>query len=322
MRTERELLHATKAFAQEDRWRSWWHLASTALVLAGLLALTCLDMSWMLRLPCSLLAGLVMVRLFVIYHDHVHGAILHDSWLARGIFNLYGMLTLTPRTGWKDSHDYHHHHNGQYFGTNLGTFPLMSTEEYAKASRWKRFEYRAVRHPLTILFGYFTIFLYSMCIKDVMAGPRRHFDAVAALVIQAVLVVGLAVFAPSALLFTYLIPVMLGGALGSYLFYAQHNFPGARYCDQPGWNYVSAALHSSSYLKLNPVMRWFTANIGYHHVHHLNSRIPFYRLPEAMAAIEELQTPVTTSLHPLAIYRCLRLKLWDPDRQRMVAIGE
>jgi hypothetical protein len=106
------------------------------------------------------------------------------------------------------------------------------------------------------------------------------------------------------------------------LFYAQHNFPGARFPNRAGWDYVAAALDSSSYLRMNPVMHWLTGNIGYHHVHHLNARIPFYRLPEAMAGIEELQSPGTTSLHPCDIYRCLRLKLWDPERERLVSFQE
>jgi omega-6 fatty acid desaturase (delta-12 desaturase) len=70
------------------------------------------------------------------------------------------------------------------------------------------------------------------------------------------------------------------------------------------------------------LLHWFTANIGYHHVHHLNARIPFYRLPEAMAGIEELQSAGTTSLYPLDIYRCLRLKLWNPERNRLVTFRE
>ncbi len=65
-------------------------------------------------------------------------------------------------------------------------------------------------------------------------------------------------------------------------------------------------------------MAWFTANIGYHHIHHLNARIPFYRLPEVMREMPELQQPGTTSFHPLEILRCLRLKVWDADAQRMV----
>jgi omega-6 fatty acid desaturase (delta-12 desaturase) len=270
----------------------------------------------------SVLTGLMIVRMFGIYHDYLHGAILRRAWLADVIFTAYGLLMLTPPSIWKRSHDHHHHHNGQYFGASTGTFPLMTTAEYAQANGWQRVQYVVVRHPLAMLLGYFTIFLYSMCLYNVLTKPRQHLDAAAALLLQAGIITSLTIFAPGALVFTWLVPVILAAALGSYLFYAQHNFPSVQFRDRARWDYVAAALQSSSYLCLNPLLHWFTANIGYHHVHHLNARIPFYRLPEAMAGIEELQSASTTSLYPLDIYRCLRLKLWDPERNRLVTFRE
>ena len=322
MRTGPELIRATRPFAQEQRLRSWWHFGSTLAVLGGLLGVTCLDLPWPLRLAFSMLAGLVLVRMFVIYHDYLHGAILRGSWLADLTFRTFGVLFLAPPSIWKQSHDHHHHHNGQYFAENMGGVWLMTTDEYAKASRWKRLGYAAVRHPLIILLGYITIFVYGLCLHQVMTRPWRHLDSGVALLLHAALITGLAGDAPAALVFTFLAPILLAAGLGAYLFYAQHNYPGARFPRPADWDYTDAALHSSSYLRMNPVMRWFTANIGYHHVHHLNARIPFYRLPEAMAAIAELQSPGTTSLHPFDVYRCLRLKLWDPERNCLVAFHE
>lgn len=110
--------------------------------------------------------------------------------------------------------------------------------------------------------------------------------------------------------------------LGAYLFFAQHNFPTVNYRINKDWNYADAALESSSYMKMNRFWRWVTANIGYHHVHHLNSRIPFYRLPEAMAAIPELQNAKITTLNPSDIISCLRLKVWDPEQNKMIGMSE
>ena len=110
--------------------------------------------------------------------------------------------------------------------------------------------------------------------------------------------------------------------LGAYLFYAQHNFPNAQFKNNTEWNYARAALESSSYMVMNPFWRWVTANIGYHHIHHLNSRIPFYRLPEAMKAIPELQSARVTTLNPSDIVACLRLKVWDPEENRMIGFKE
>ncbi len=122
------------------------------------------------------------------------------------------------------------------------------------------------------------------------------------------------------LLLTQTIPHLIASAIGTYLFYAQHNFPGVSFSDKAGWTYEKAAMESSSFMKTNPIMTWFTANIGYHHIHHLNSRIPFYRLPEALREMPELQTASMTSLHPMDIYRCLRLKVWDVEAQRMIGL--
>mgnify|MGYP000588424242 CR=1 FL=1 len=121
-----------------------------------------------------------------------------------------------------------------------------------------------------------------------------------------------------ALLLGFLYPLNVAFVTGAYLFYAQHNFEGVRLRGRHEWEFTHAALEASSYMPMGPVMRWFTANIGYHHVHHLNSRIPFYRLPEAMSALPELQHPGITRLRPQNIAACLRLKLWDADAQQMV----
>lgn len=318
MRHGTELIKATKPFVREDRRRSWWCLWSTLAILIGLLGATCLPVHWLVRVPCSVLGGLVLVRMFVIYHDYQHGTILRGSRVAHVIMWAYGLFSLNPPSIWNRSHNHHHKHNSKMLDANIGSFPLMTTDDYAKAPWLARFKYRVARHPLTILLGYFTIFFYEMCLRNLLTRPREHFDAAIALVLHLGLVAAIAIFAPGVLVWTFLLPLTLAGAVGAYLFYAQHNFPDVQIKPADDWDYVFAALHSSSYVTMNPLMHWFTGNIGYHHVHHLNSRIPFYRLPEAMAAMPELQSPGTTSLSPRNIYRCFRLKLWAPEKNRMV----
>ena len=117
------------------------------------------------------------------------------------------------------------------------------------------------------------------------------------------------------------IPIMIASAMGAYLFYAQHNFPTARLKPNSEWSHVDAALNASSYIAMSPLMHWFTGNIGYHHVHHLNAQIPFYRLPEAMASLEELQEPGITTLKFGDVLACLRLKLWSPEQNRFVTFA-
>lgn len=318
MRTHKELLIATRAFAREDRALSWWHVLSTLAVAGLLLAVICSEWSLFLRVPASITLGLVIVRLFVLYHDHQHGAILADSRVADWLMRGFGLLILSPSSGWTRSHDHHHTHNSKLSGPNVGSFPLMTVEEYRGASRLERIGYAIERHPLSILFGYATVFFYGMCVRPLIANPRRHMDGGVAIVLHASLLVWLGLQEPDDLWLAALVPCSVASCLGAYLFYAQHNFPQASIQPVTEWNYVRAALDSSSYIPMGPVMRWLTANIGYHHVHHLNSHIPFYRLPEAMAALPELQSPRMVTLHPRDVAECLKLRLWDPAAGRLV----
>lgn len=322
MRDAKQLFLATKKFAAENVWLSWWHVCSTLVIFTGLLTVVCLDLPLVLRVPASVLAGFVTTRLFVLYHDHQHHSILSGSRLAAVFFYAFGMLSMNPPSIWNRSHNHHHKNNSKTFGASIGSYPLMTTDAYQEATRGERFLYALSRHSVTIALGYLTIFFYGMCLRSLLTNPRRHLDAAFALALHLGLIVVLAVVAWDIMLLGVIVPSTIASALGAYLFYAQHNFPEVKIRDREEWNYLYAALHSSSYMKMNPLMQWFSANIGYHHVHHLNAHIPFYRLPETMAAIEELQSPPTISLHPLDIHRCLRLKLWDVKRGRLVTFRE
>lgn len=318
MRSGVELVKAANEFAQEQRGRSWLNLLSTLAALAALYAGLAFAPHWLFCVPLSLVAGLTLVRMFIIYHDYQHGTILKGSPAAAAVMWSFGLLMLTPPSIWNRSHNHHHKHNAKMLGADIGSYPMMTTAAYAKASRAERFKYGLARHPLTILCGYLTVFLFGMCIRPFFADPKDHWDCALAVLLHVALLVLLALFAPTLLLWGLLVPMFVGSAMGAYLFYAQHNFPAVKLLSREQWSHAAAALHSSSYMPMSPLMRWFTGNIGYHHVHHLNARIPFYRLPEAMAALEELQSPGMTSLAPADIRQCLRLKLWSPEEGRMV----
>ena len=165
------------------------------------------------------------------------------------------------------------------------------------------------------------VFVLGMCIYPFLNNPRKHYDCLIALLLH--ITIGVLLYVThgwQAVLLTQTLPHLITYAIGSYLFYAQHNFPTVSFNDNAGWTYEKAALDSSSYLRTSRLMAWFTANIGYHHIHHLNARIPFYRLPEVLREMPELQTAKTTSFHPAEVIRCLRLKVWDTDAQRMVGL--
>ncbi len=321
MRTGKELILATRPYAADFTAKSWWHVCSTSLLLAAALAGTVWNIHPVARLMCSCLAGLLFLRFFVIYHDQQHGAILPHSKLAGAVMRVLGLFILSPSSVWQSSHNHHHNHNSKLRGSHIGSFPIMTRAQYLKSSKAERFKYLFMRHPLTILFGYIFIFLYGMCLYPCINNPREHADCLLAFVLH--IAIGVAIvflLGWTGLILTILVPLFIACAIGSYLFYAQHNFPEVSFSDNAGWTYEKAAVESSSFMKMGPLMRWFTANIGYHHIHHLNARIPFYRLPEATSAIPELQAPKTTSLHPIEVYRCLRLKVWDVEAQQMTRL--
>ena len=198
----------------------------------------------------------------------------------------------------------------------------MTLQRFSEAERSERFFYLAVRHPLNMFFAYITMFIYGMCIQSFLSSPRRHWDSLVTLLVHVAIAVFLFIhFGWLTWFLVFFLPFFLSHMLGAYLFYAQHNFPEVKFKGNVEWDYTQAALESSSFMKMNPVLNWITANIGYHHIHHLNSRIPFYRLPEAMRAIPELQQAKVTTLKISDVIACLRLKVWDPGQNKMISLS-
>ena len=321
MRTGKDLILASKPFTRENKTKSWLYTLSTLFFLIISLVSTYTFEPIFVRLFFSVLSGLLLVRMFVIYHDHQHHAILNSSKTAEFIMYWFGIYILAPTSIWKRSHDFHHKHNSKLHVSDVGSFPTITKEEFEALSKSDRFKYLAARHPINILVGYITIFMFSFCVNSIVKSPKKHWDCGYALIIHfafgAFLVVNGGVVA---LLLTLVLPHLIACMLGCYLFYVQHNFPGASFKLRENWSYDFAATHSSSFFKMNPVMNWFTGNIGFHHVHHLNSRIPFYRLEEAMNAIPELQNVQVTTFSPSCVYSALRLKVWDPESDRLIPV--
>lgn len=318
-RSDKALMAEARKYATEDRAKSWFALFSTIALAFGLGAVAALAPYWPVRVVAALFQGLTIVRLFIIYHDYMHGAILRRSWLAKAILYTYGVLVMTPPNVWRDTHNYHHANTAKIVGSHIGSYVMVTTGMWQRMKPRERFMYRVVRHPVTILLGYFTIFMLGMCLSPFLRAPKKNWDSALALVVNfAITALAIRFFGFELFFFAYFLPLAVATASGAYLFYAQHNFPEAYIQPREQWSYTRAALESSSYMKMGALMNYFTGNIGFHHVHHLNQQIPFYRLPQAMAAIPELQHPPTTSLSPKDILLCFRQKLWDPGAKRMV----
>ncbi len=323
MRTSKELILATKVFTQENRFKSWMETYLTLFLLILFFTGTFTNYSFLLKIICSFLLALLYVRMFVIYHDYQHHAILQKSGWAKILMKTFGILILVPQTIWKRSHDHHHNHNSKLTITGIGSYPTISKERFLNLSANDQKLYLLNRHWLTVILGYFTLFIYWLNVKSFIQSPRRHLDSLASLLIH--FVVGTLIWyylGFASFLISWFVPYFLAFAIGSYLFYCQHNFPGAIFKENQDWRYDHAALESTSFMVMPQFMHWMTGNIGYHHVHHLNSRIPFYRLPEAMKQMPELHSVYRTSWSPIEMWRCFRLKLWDPDKGKMITLKQ
>jgi omega-6 fatty acid desaturase (delta-12 desaturase) len=317
----KNLILATKPFAKEIRSKSWFHTISTLSLLILALAGTLIAPVVALKLLSSILAGLLLIRMFIIYHDHQHHTILTHSKIADAIMTVFGMYMLSPTSIWKRSHDHHHNHNSKLFSASIGSYPIVTRKKYLEMSAGQKFIYLAVRHPVTIALGYFSMFIIGMCLRSFISNPRKHYDSLVALLLHFTAAICLFVFVGwQAWFFMFFLPFVIAFGMGAYLFYAQHNFPGVEFYENQNWVYEKAALESSSFMKMNPVMEWFTGNIGYHHIHHLNSKIPFYRLPEVMKHFEELQNCKVTRLTPSAMNACFKLKVWDQESNQMIGV--
>jgi omega-6 fatty acid desaturase (delta-12 desaturase) len=323
MRTGKELIAASKEFTGENRARSWGEILLTILFAAVAFGITFLTIPLLLRLASSVLCGLLYVRMFVIYHDYQHRAILQRSVAAEWLMQAVGMYLLAPQTIWKRSHEHHHNNNSKLTITGIGSYPTITKDRFLSLSKKEQRIYLLNRHPLTVIFGYFTLFIYWLNLKSFIQSPSRHLDSLGALVFHVIAAACIwYFFGAGTFLISWFIPFFLAFAMGSYLFYCQHNFPGAKFQENHNWTYDYAAMASTSCMTMNPVMEWFTGNIGYHHVHHLNSRIPFYRLTEALRSMPELKNAPTTSWGLNEVVRCFRLKLWDPEKEKMITLRQ
>lgn len=323
MRTGKELIVASKVFTKENRLRSWYETLLTVFLMIVALSAAFIPMHVAARVGLSVFTALLYVRMFTIYHDYQHHAILQHSVLASWLMKAFGIFILAPQTIWKRTHDHHHHHNSKLTTAAIGSYPTLSVTQYLKLTKEQQRLYLINRHPLTVLMGHLTLFIYWLNLKSFIQSPAKHLDSLASLLFHVFF--GAAVwfaFGFDMFVFVWWIPYTLAFAMGSYLFYCQHNFPGARFKSQQDWKYEVAAMESTSCMVMSPLMHWFTGNIGLHHVHHLNSRIPFYRLHEAMSQMPELQHPPTTSWNPLEMLRCFRLKLWDDESGKMISLEE
>jgi omega-6 fatty acid desaturase (delta-12 desaturase) len=307
--------------------RSVAELAITALPLVALWTAAWFTFSlghaWASLLIAVPAAGF-LVRLFMIQHDCGHGTFFADRLANDWVGRVIGVLTLTPYDWWRRTHAIHHASTGNLDRRGIGDIDTLTVREYQARSWWGRLEYRLYRHPL-VMFVVGPAYLFFLRHR-VPGGLMHHgwqpwVSTMATNLAIALVVVALTWFIGiKAFLFVHLPIMLLAAMAGVWLFYVQHQFEQTVWERDERWNLHQAALYGSSHYDLPLVLRWFTANIGIHHVHHLCSRIPYYRLPSVLRDHPELGEVCRITL-PQSL-RCVRLVLWDEAQRRLVSFRD
>jgi omega-6 fatty acid desaturase (delta-12 desaturase) len=313
-------------YRQPDTARSIIEIAITVVPFAACWALAAIAAvnGWWWGLFLTIPAAGFLVRLFILQHDCGHGALFSrrnaNDWTGR----IIGILTLTPYDYWRRTHAVHHATAGDLDRRGIGDVKTLTVKEYQAMPWHGRASYRLYRHP-AIMFGlgpaWLFICQYRLPFGLMRAGVQPWASTVATNIGIALPAAGLIwMLGLGPFLMVQLPITLMAATAGVWLFYVQHQFEETHWSEGESWNFQSAALHGSSHYELPLILRWFTGNIGIHHVHHLASRIPFYRLPQVLVDHPELRDMSRITL--LQSLRCVKLALWDEQAKRLVSFGE
>ncbi|WP_289296128.1 fatty acid desaturase [uncultured Reyranella sp.] len=320
-----ELRRAAGAFARPVAWRSIVQLVTSfGPFLAGCVAMhLAFGVSVWLTLALAIPTGALMVRVFIVQHDCGHGSFFASRRANALVGRLCSLCTLTPFLSWGRQHALHHAEWNNLDRSDRGSdiySSCLTVRAYLDLSPRQRLLHRLVRHPLLanlVLPPLVFLLLYRVPFDTPQGWARErrsvHLTNAALLALFATLTL---LLGWREVLLVHVPVVTVASILGVWLFTLQHRFPGARWSGRGSWRYVDAAMDGSSWFDLPPVLQWLTGNIGFHHVHHLNQRVPNYRLAAAHEAVQRLR--VVPPLGLRAGLAAARLTLWDEARGRLV----
>ncbi len=319
---DRNWLRVLASYREPNHWRSAFELGATAIsfLLLWVAAWWALSISYWLTLAICLPASVFLTRLFLIQHDCGHGAFFRSRKLNDWIGRTLGVITLTPYDIWRRSHTIHHGTSSNLAKRGTGDLDTLTVREYYALPWRKRLAYRLYRHPL-VMFGIGPAYMYLLRNRLPLGfrseGPRYWFSAMGTNIVLAIAITAL-IFALglTPFLFVFLPTTILAATIGIWLFYVQHQFEHTYWAKEEEWNLNDAALYGSSHFDLPGILKWLTAYIGIHHVHHFYSRIPFYRLPEVLRDYPELVNVRRLTFRQS--FTCLNLRLWDENSKRLV----
>lgn len=311
-------------FQKPNRNAAIWQLVNTFGPLTGIwIALYFVyPISWLFAIPLAILGGLFLVRAFIIFHDCGHGSFFRSKKANDVLGFITGMLTFTPYHHWKWEHAMHHATTGDLDRRGIGDVWTLTVKEYLASSRTTRINYRLVRNPF-ILFIFAPLFLFFVLERfpSKKSKPREKRSVMMmnlALVTWGVCMSAIFGFIPW--LIIQLVMMSVAGCSGVWLFYVQHQFEDAYWEETKNWDFTTAAMEGSSYYKLPKVLQWFSGNIGFHHIHHLNPRIPNYNLERCHHSDPFFRN--APELNIFTSLRSIKYRLWDEDNGKMISFRD
>lgn len=313
-----------KRYNFPDPWMSWWQVINSVIpyIVLWYLMYRSLEISYWLTLGLSVLAAGFLVRIFIIFHDCGHGSFFKSEKLSRWVGIFLGALVFTPYHRWHRDHKIHHSTVGNLDDRGIGDVYTITVDEYLALSRWKRFGYRFYRNPL-FLMGLAPMLLFIIQFrlpKSYMTWKEKMYVHLTTLGIAVMIMILIMVMGWKAYLLIQLPVIIIATIHGVWLFYVQHQYEDVRWVRKGEWDYKTIALYGSSFFKLPLLLRWFTGNIGYHHIHHLSPMIPNYKLPKCHA-----ENPMFQDVKPITFFSSLRtlsMRLWDEKNQRLIGFRD
>jgi acyl-lipid omega-6 desaturase (Delta-12 desaturase) len=318
--TDRSWEKVIMKYNKPDLKKSIWQICNSFIpyLIMWYLMYRSLEYSYWITLLLSVVASGFLIRIFIIFHDCGHRSFFASKRANNIVGMIMGIMAFTPFYKWHQQHWIHHSTSGNLDKRGVGDVWTMTLEEYQKSSAKDRFFYRAFRNPFIMFtLGPILVVFFQNRIttkaETKIAKRNVYFTNIIILVIAALmsLLIGLKAF-----LLIQLPIILIGHSMGLWLFYIQHQFDDVSWERDNKWDYKISAIKGSSFLKLPAVLQWFTGNIGYHHVHHLSSRIPNYNLEKCHKENEIFSEVKTIVL--FSTFRALTLGLWDEANRRMV----
>ena len=307
-------------------WKSLWQLGTTVLLFVGFWYAmhASLQVGYWLTLLLTLPTAVMIVRLFMIQHDCGHGSFFASKSANATVGSILGIVTLVPFSYWRKTHAIHHATSGDLDGRDLGDIDTLTVKEYLSRTRAKRVFYRIYRNPLVLLVvgPIWQFILKHRWPFDAPKSWRREWMSVhfTNLCLLAASVGVASLIGWKSFLLIQLPTSIVAGAIGIYLFYVQHQYEDTYWRYREAWNYYASGLEGASHLVMPKFLQWCTANIGLHHIHHIASKIPNYRLQKCFDDVPALQQ-VTTLTLPASV-KTLWLTLWDEDEKKLVGFRD